>query len=243
MYGYGIHTGTSKDSDDNRIVKLQGRRLVDDGPLETLKEGFPLDETATPEDWTALANEMIDEIEGRSIYPLGVDAPLTLAESDNGRPFEALVRTPYRTPETFDPWPKKRSSMLLVTRLWTEMAYIMVKERDWTLWVGEGHTLGTKLLVEAYPRLSWATLAACRGAAVLKHYGRSVQVRDDTLAALRLKFVNRDRPTKELRDAAVCAVTIGKVATRTSGYLGKELEHAGGAPAFGGGGIAVPWLR
>ncbi len=35
VYGYGIHTGTSKDSDDNRIVKLQGRRLVDDGPLET----------------------------------------------------------------------------------------------------------------------------------------------------------------------------------------------------------------
>lgn len=243
MYGYGIHAGTSKDSDDNRIVKLQGRRLVDEGPLETLEDGFPLDENASPEEWTELAEAVIDEIENRSIYPLGVDAPLTLAESSGGRPFEALVRTPYRTPETFEPWPKKRSSMLLITRLWTEMAYIMVKQRDWTLWVGEGHTLGTKLLVEVYPRLSWGTLAACRGAAVLKHYGRSVQVRDDTLAALRLKFVNRDRPTKELRDAAVCAVTIGKVATRTSGYLGKELEHAGGAPAFGGGGIAVPWLR
>ena len=243
MYGYGIHTGTSKDSDDNRVVKLQGRRLVDEGPLETLKEGFPLDEDATPEDWTALANEMIDEIEERSIYPLGVDAPLTLAESGSGRPFEALVRTPYRTPETFDPWPKKRSSMLLITRLWTEMAYLMVKERDWTLWVGEGHTLGTKLLVEVYPRLSWATLAACRGASVHKHYGRSVQVRDDTLAALRLKFVNRDRPTKELRDAAICAVTIGKVATRTSGYLGKALERSVDDHAFGGGGVAVPWLR
>lgn len=246
MYGYGINAGTSSDGDYNRVVKLQGRRLLDDGALESLAGGLTLDGKSSASEWTDLAAAVADELESRSVYPLGVAAPLTLSEigTRSGRPFESLVRTPFRTPSTFEAWPGKvDDSQLHLTRLWTEVAWILTQERKWTLWVGEGHTLGTKVIVEVYPRQAWTSLMASRRAPVLKQYGRSVQVRDDALEALQLRFVDRDRPTKELRDAAVSAATVGKVITRTAGYLGKPVEQAEGERALRGGGIAVPWLR
>jgi len=48
---------------------------------------------------------------------------------------------------------------------------------------------------------------------------------------------------ESLREAAACAVTVGKVTTRTAGYLGTELDDHPKLPAFTGGGIAVPWMR
>lgn len=247
MFGYGIQAGSSGDGDANHVIKLQGKRLIDDGPLEALAGGISLGPKSSAAEWTKLAQAVADELDSRSVHPLGIDAPLTLSEEGtrSGRPFEGLVQAPFRTPSTFDPWPKKSSSgdWLLVARLWTEVAYVLVEQKDWTLWSGEGHTFGTKIMAEVYPRVAWTTLAACMGQQVLKHYGRSVQVRDDTLAAMSLFFANRDRPNNELRDAAVCAATVGKVTTRTSGFLGKPLEAAPKERAFRGGGIAVPWLR
>lgn len=246
MYGYGIDAALSSERDSNRIIKLQGKWLIDEGPIESLKDGVTLDESSPKKAWNELASEVATELDRRNAHPLGVNAPLSLAfpGSGRGRPFEQVVRATFNTPSGFEPWPKGPSGWACLSRLWSEVAYRLVEDHDWRLWAGGRDTLGSQLVVEVLPRASWMNLAAALGVPVTKGYSDSVQVRVDTLAALEMRFGDRPHVNDELRNAAVCAFTVGKVATRTSGYLGAPIEpHPDGQPAFVGGGIAVPWLR
>lgn len=243
MYGYGVHASVSASND---TVKVQGRRLLYEGPLTSLEGGVELDQGATAEQWTKLARAVAKELDGRGLHPLGVDTPLTLADpgsSGRGRPFESLIQVPFKTPESFDPWPSGASaSFLLLTRLWSEIAYLLVTEHDWTLWNGQARTLGTKVLVEVYPRISWATLAAATGQPIDEPFSR-VALRDAILEGLRISGPTKRQLTKDLRDAGICAITAGNAIARGAGYLGREIEPDRKLRALVGGGIALPWLR
>ena len=245
MYGYGISAGLSEDRDQNQIVKLQGRRIIVEGGLESLAGGVALDGSSPMKKWSALTKALADELDSRGIYPLAVDCALSLPvdSSTDGRPFENLVQTPFKTPAGFKPWPKGPEHWLVLARLWTEVAFRLVGEHGWTLWTGQRRISGSKILLEVYPRLSWATVSASLHVPVEKEYSRSVEVRDRTLEALDLTLSGRDRLNDDLRDAAICAVTASKVATRTAGFLGVPAEPNAMRRALVGGGIAVPWLR
>lgn len=244
MYGYGIDASLSDERDSNRVIKLQGRRLLDQGVVESLGGEIDLGPSSPPEAWRRRAAEVAAELDERGIYPLGVDCALTLAREGDGRPFENLVGSAFKTPSRFDPWPTGPSeSWIVLARLWTEITYLLIEERGWTLWTGQRRTTGSKLLVEVFPRICWTTLAASLQVPVHKEYSSSVQLRDDTLAQLELSVPGRPRLNDDLREAAVCAVTASKVATRTAGYLGTEAEASPDLPAYVGGGVAVPWLR
>ncbi len=244
MYGYGIDAGRSDERDSNRVIKLQGRRLLDEGVLGSLGGEIDLGPSSPAAAWHRKAAEVAAELDDRGIYPLGVDCALTLARDGEGRPFENLVGSPFKTPSRFDPWPTGASaSWILLARLWTEIAYLLIEERAWTLWTGQRRTTGSKLLVEVFPRICWTTLAASLQVPVTKEYGSSVQLRDDALGHLELSVSGRQRWNDHLREAAVCAVTASKVATRTAGFLGTEAEASPDLPAYVGGGVAVPWLR
>lgn len=246
MYGYGIDAGVADDGNSNRVVRLQGRRLLEDGALKPLTDGIPLDASATPREWTELARELAGELDERGIHPVGVNAPLTLATpgAGRGRPFENLVQAPTSTPADFDEWPSGTAApRALLARLWSETARLLVERHNWTLWAGEQRIVGSKLLVEVFTRTTWTALAAASRVPVVKEYSRSVQLRDDVLEVLGVAFPSDVRLNEELRDAAVCAITAGKVPTGTAGFLGTELEDHPSLPTFIGGGIAVPWLR
>ncbi|MGD2115771.1 MAG: hypothetical protein PVG07_11995 [Acidobacteriota bacterium] len=246
MYGYGIDAGVSDDGNCNRVIKLQGRRLLEGGGLQSLKGGVSLDGSSKNPAWSKLAREVAAELDDRGIHPVGVDCPLTLAVpgAGRGRPFENLVQAPIPTPADFESWPSGSSaSRAVLARLWSQVARILVDDHGWTLWAGEQRIVGSKLLVEVFTRTTWTALAAARRVPVLKEYSRSVQLRDDVLEALGVAFPGDVRLNESLRDGAACAITAGKVATRTAGFLGTELEEHPKLPAFTGGGIAVPWLR
>lgn len=246
MYGYGIHASTSTGNGGNEALKLQGRRLLYEGVLASLEGGLDLDPGAPPAEWRRLATAVARELDQRGLHPLGIDSPLTLADPGSGgrgRPFESLVQAPFKTPEGFDPWPSGASKTFLqLARLWTEVAYLLVTEHGWSLWTGQSRTLGTKVLVEVYPRISWATLAAAVGTPVDQPYSR-VALRDAILEGLRLSSPRKRQLTKELRDAAVCAVTAGNAIGRGGGFLGRGVERNKKLRALVGGGIALPWLR
>jgi hypothetical protein len=246
MYGYGIHASVSDGAGDNEAIKIQGRRLLYEGPLASLEGGVELEQGAPPAQWRRLATAVARELDERGLHPLGVDAPLTLADPGSGgrgRPFESLVQASFKTPEAFDPWPSGASQAFLqLARLWTETAYLLVTEHGWTLWTGQSRTLGTKVLVEVYPRASWATLAAATGTTVDEPYSR-VALRDAVLAGLRLSGPHQRQLTKNLRDAAVCAVTASNAVGRGGGFLGREAELDPKLRALVGGGVALPWLR
>lgn len=245
MYGFGIHTSQSSDGGGNQVIKIQGRRLLHSGPLRTVADGLELDGSSRAKEWSRAAAAVAEELEDRGLHPLGVDAPLSLAErgSDGGRPFESLVQTAFKTPASFDPWPEVGSKPFLVlARLWTEVAYTLVTKHGWTLWTGQTASTGSRLLVEVYPRAAWTALAAARGVPVEERYPR-VAVRDAVIEGIGLS-VQEDRPlTKDLRDAAVCAVTTSNVVARGAGFLGRSAEPDPKRRALVGGGIALPWLR
>lgn len=246
MYGYGIDAGVSRGGHSNRIIKLQGRRLLDGGHVHTLEGGVPLGQSSGAATWTKLAKQVATELEERGVHPLGVSAPLTLATpgTGRGRPFENLVQAPIPTPADFKAWPSGSSAArATLARLWSQVAHLLVSDHGWTLWSGEQRIVGSKLLVEVFPRMTWTTLAAARRVPVGKEYSRSVQLRDDVLQAVGVGFQAEVRLNESLREAAACAVTVGKVATRTAGYLGTELDDHPTLPAFTGGGVAVPWMR
>ena len=246
MYGYGIDAGVSDNGSYNRVIKLQGRRLLDSHGLETLKKGIPLDASSKDSEWKALARDLAAELDDRGVHPVGIDCPLTLAApgSGRGRPFENLVQSPLPTPADFESWPSGTSlSRAILARLWSQTARRLVEEHGWTLWAGEQRIVGSKLLVEVFIRTTGTALAAARRVPVLKEYNRSVQLRDDVLETLGVAFPKDVRLNESLRDGAACAITAGKVATRTAGFLGTELEEHPKLPAFTGGGVAVPWLR
>lgn len=246
MYGYGIHASVSDGGGDNEAIKIQGRRLLCERPLSSLEGGVKLDRGTPPGEWRRLATAVARELDERGLHPLGVDGPLTLADPGSGgrgRPFESLVQAPFKTPEAFDPWPGGASQPFLqLARLWSEVAYLLVTEHGWTLWTGQSRTLGTKVLVEVYPRASWATLAAATGTTVDEPYSR-VALRDAILAGLRLSGPPQRQLTKNLRDAAVCAVTASNAVGRGGGFLGREAEPDPKLRALVGGGVALPWLR
>ncbi len=244
MYGYGIDAGLSDERDSNRVIKLQGRRLLDEGGVAALAGEIDLGPSSPASAWRERAAAVAAELDERGIYPLGVDCALTLPRAGDGRPFENLVGSPFKTPGRFDPWPTGSSdTWIVLARLWTEIAYVLIEERGWTLWAGQRRTTGSKLLVEIFPRLCWTTLAACLQVPVAKEYSSSVQIRDDTLSQLELSVSGRQRLNDDLREAAVCAITASKVATRTAGFLGTGAEASPDQPAYVGGGVAVPWLR
>lgn len=246
MYGYGIDASTTDDGSSNRVIKLQGRRLLDSGPIEALAGGIELDSSSGDGEWSELATAVAAELDAKGIHPVGIDCPLTLATpgSGRGRPFENLVQSPIPTPAEFETWPKGSSeARAILARLWSEVARRLVDEHGWTLWAGEQRIVGSKLFVEVFPRSSWTVLAASRRVPVTKEYSRSVQLRDDVLEALQVAFPSGTRLNEALRDGAACAITAGKVTTRTAGYLGLPLEEHPTLPAFIGGGIAVPWFR
>lgn len=245
MYGYGIHTALSDDGGSNHVMKIQGKRLLYVGPLESLAGKLRLGKTSKPERWTEKAAAVAEELDDRGLHPLGVDSPLTVAlpAAEGGRAFESLVQTAFKTPDGFDPWPGGASkSFLVLARLWTEVAYLLVAKHDWTLWTGQQRTTGTKLLVEVYPRASWTSLAAAVMAPVEERYPR-VAVRDTVIEGVGLRPPD-DRPlTRDLRDAAICAVTTSNVVSRGAGFLGRDAERDTRRRVLVGGGIAVPWLR
>lgn len=246
MYGYGIHASISGGGGGNEAIKLQGRRLLYEGLLSSLEGGVELEKGSPPAEWRRLATAVARELDDRGLHPLGIDSPLTVADPGSGgrgRPFESLVQAPFKTPEGFDPWPSGASTTFFqLARLWTEVAYLLVTEHDWTLWTGQARTLGTKVLVEVYPRASWATLAAATGTAVDEPYSR-VALRDAILENLRLSGPHQRQLTKDLRDAAVCAVTASNAVARGGGFLGRGVERDPARRALVGGGIALPWLR
>lgn len=246
MYGYGIHASISAGGGGNEALKLQGRRLLYEGALASLEGGVELDQGSPPAQWRRLADAVARELDQRGLHPLGVDSPLTLADPGSGgrgRPFESLVQAAFKTPETFDPWPGGASkSFLQLARLWTEVAYVLVTEYGWSLWTGQTRTLGTKVLVEVYPRISWATLAAAVGTPVDQPYSR-VALRDAILEGLQLSAPRKRQLTRELRDAAVCAVTASNAVGRGGGFLGRDAEPDRKLGALVGGGVALPWLR
>lgn len=246
MYGYGIHTTVSGDGGGNEALKIQGRRLLYEGALESLAGGVELDKSSPPAAWSELATAVARELDDRGLHPLGVDSPLSLADPGSGgrgRPFESLVQAPFKTPEDFDEWPSGASKTFLkLARLWTEVAYLLVTEHEWTFWAGQARTLGTKILVEVQPRISWATMAAATGTPVDQPYSR-VALRDSILEGLRLSGPRKRQLTKDLRDAAVCAVTASNAVARGGGYLGRGVEADKAKRALVGGGIALPWLR
>jgi len=246
VYGYGIHASSSAGGGGNEALKLQGRRLLYEGPLASLQGGVDLDGSSPAADWRRLAKAVAEEIDRRGLHPLGVDSPLTLADPGSGgrgRPFESLVQAPFKTPEAFDPWPSGASKTFLqLARLWTEVAYLLVTEHEWTLWTGQSRTLGTKVLVEVYPRVSWATLAAAVGTPIDQPYSR-VALRDAILEDLRISGPRKRQLTKDLRDGAICAVTASNAVGRGGGFLGRGAEPNKKLRALVGGGIALPWLR
>lgn len=246
MYGYGIHTTVSSGGGGNEALKIQGRRLLYEGALESLAGGVELDAKSPTAEWSELATAVARELDGRGLHPLGIDSPLSLADPGSGgrgRPFESLVQAPFKTPESFDEWPSGASKTFLkLARLWTEVAYLLVTEHEWTVWVGQARTLGTKILVEVNPRTSWATLAAATGTVVDQPYSR-VALRDSILEGLQLSSPRKRQLTKDLRDAAICAVTASNVIARGGGYLGRGVEPDTKKRALVGGGIALPWLR
>jgi hypothetical protein len=247
MYGYGIHTTISGDGGGNEALKIQGRRLLYEGPLASLAGGVELDKGSAPAQWRELATAVARELDERGLHPLGLDSPLSLADPGSGgrgRPFESGVQAPFKTPESFDgDWPGGASKTFLkLARLWTEVAYLLVTEHGWTFWAGQARTLGTKILVEVYPRISWATLAAASGTPVDQPYSR-VALRDSILEGLQLSGPRKRQLTKDLRDAAVCAVTASNVVARGGGFLGRGVEADKKKRALVGGGIALPWMR
>jgi hypothetical protein len=247
MYGYGIHASASAGGGGNEAIKIQGKRALYAGPLASLEGGVDLGAATLPREWSRLAKAVAVELDERGLHPLGVDSPLTLADPGSGgrgRPFESLVQAPFKTPGSFDPWPSGASKTFLqLARLWTEVAYVLVTEHDWSLWTGQTRTLGTKVLIEVYPRLSWATLAAATGTPVDEPYSR-VALRDAILEGLELSGPSYKRQlTKDLRDAVVCAVTASNAVGRGGGFLGRDAEPAPKCRALVGGGIGVPWLR
>ncbi len=246
MYGYGIHTTVSSGGGGNEALKIQGRRLLYEGALESLAGGVELDAKSKAAEWSELATAVARELDERGLHPLGLDSPLSLADPGSGgrgRPFESLVQAPFKTPESFGEWPSGASKTFLkLARLWTEVAYRLVTEHDWTVWVGQARTLGTKILVEVNPRISWATLAAATGTAVDQPFSR-VALRDSILEGLDLSSPRKRQLTKDLRDAAICAVTASNVIASGGGYLGRGIEPDAKKRALVGGGIALPWLR
>lgn len=246
MYGYGIHASVSAGGGGNEALKLQGRRLLYEGPLASLEGGVDLDRSTPAADWRRLATAVAKEIDQRGLHPLGIDSPLSLADPGSGgrgRPFESVVQAPFKTPEAFEPWPGGASKTFLqLARLWTEVAYLLVTEHEWTLWTGQTRTLGTKVLVEVYPRVSWATLAAAVGTPIDQPYSR-VALRDAILNDLGVSAPQKRQLTKDLRDAAICAVTASNAVGRGGGFLGRAAEPDKKHRALVGGGIALPWLR
>lgn len=245
MYGYGISAGLSEDRDQNQILKLQGTRLIVEGGLETLAGGVDLDGSSPMKSWSALSKALAKELDKNGIYPLAVDTALTLPadSSTDGRPFENFVQSPFKTPASFDPWPSGAQHSLILTRLWTEVAFRLVGEHGWTLWTGQRLLGGSKILIEAYPRFSWAVMAASMHVPIEREFSRSVEVRDRTLEALGMGLSGRERINDDLREAAICAVTASKVATGTAGFLGVPAVPDAKRRALVGGGIAVPWSR
>ena len=93
------------------------------------------------------------------------------------------MQAPFKTPEDFDAWPSGASKTFLkLARLWTEVAYLLVTEHDWSRLGRPGPDPGLKILVEVYPRISWATLAAATGTPIDQPYSR-VALRDSILGA------------------------------------------------------------
>ena len=245
MYGYGIHTGLSDEGGTNHVMKIQGKRLLYVGPLESLAGKLRLGKSSPPKRWTELATAVAKELDDRGLHPLGVDSPLTLAQpsSDGGRAFESLVQTAFKTPDSFSPWPGGASrSFLVLARLWTEIAYLLVTEHRWTLWTGQQRTTGSKLLVEVYTRASWTSLAAAVGAPIEERYPR-VAVLDGVMEGIGLRPPDDRTLTRDLRDGAVCAITTSNVVDRGAGFLGRPAEPDEKHRALVGGGIALPWLR
>lgn len=232
----------SKNRASTQIVKLQARSLIEENPLETLEDSEPLAVDWDDDAWNKLATAVAKEIDDRGISPLGVDAPLSLARDDDGRPWEALAQSSMRTPQMFDPWPSGASkSQLMMARLWSEVAYLLTRDHGFTLWAG-GVARSGKLLVEVETRTSWATLAASQSIPLTASYTRSVQVRQDIIDGIGLTFGRDVRPTKDLRDAAVAAITASRVQAGTAGYLGSIIETDASRKKLIGGGVAVPWL-
>jgi hypothetical protein len=228
MRAYGIDAGTR----NNPIVVLEGDQLATLDPLAALVGG--------PAEcrWTDTADALVEEIEARSLFPLGVDAALSAARGGDARPWESIARG-FNTPALLDPLPsggsKQSKNWWQMARLWTRVACMLVRDHGWTLWEGRPAT-SSKLIVEVYPRMSCISLAAALKTPIESSWSR-VGLRDAVLGACGLRW-DRKPGDKHVRDAAICALTISKVLANHAGFLGEPLTSDG--DLLRGGGIALP---
>ena len=232
MVTYGIDAGTA----NNALVSLGGselRRLE----FETRLRPPPED------DWRSQARELAAELAAQRIYPLGVDAALSLARPpDLSRPWETWMngfKTPSSVPSRPDGGSEQQLHWWRLARWWTAVAHTLAKEHEYEIWTGGEVSAGARLLVEVYPRVSWVGLAAGTSHAIDSIYkSGTVAWRDEVIAALDLHWNTRKKGTHD-RDAAICAVTVRQVLRGKARFFGQKVSDAGSH--WIGGGIAIPW--
>jgi hypothetical protein len=236
---YGIDTGTA----NNALVRLAGTTLTSLLPIKALPGGGIPDEAEQwpTQRWCELARAVSAELDQRELFPLGVDAALTLACEPPCRTWEMWARA-FATPASLDPLPidqgsRQQRRWVRMARLWTEVTHLLTSQYQWKLWRGEKVSGAPRLLIEVYPRMSWLSLAAFRGVQVRESWKR-VGSRDSVLRHLNLTWAG-SRPNRHARDAAVCALTVQAVMNNAAGFLGEDVTVSQ-LSALRGGGIAIP---
>jgi hypothetical protein len=239
MATFGIDTGTK----NNILVRLEGNQWSIQPALQALPAGGIPDDSVrwNAPRWTALAEVVASELSERELFPLGVDAALTVARQSDSRWWEEWVGGIY-TPSTLeklslDVGQAQQRYWMIMARLWTEVTFILTTELGWTIWEGQSVQPEIKVIVEVYPRMSWIGLAAFRGVRVQDSWKR-VGSRDAVLGQLNLTC-QQDLFNLHARDAAVCAITAQAVLEGRAGFFGEPVEIGGGR-SLRGGGIALP---
>ena len=99
---YGLDAGYQAST--NALVSLEGNQLTILTVLDQALGALPAGRDAAmeaanwnPAQWSILARHVAQQLNDTGIYPLAVDAPLTLATSDGHRLWETYLRPPFFT--------------------------------------------------------------------------------------------------------------------------------------------------
>ena len=238
MKTYGLDVGTSH----NALVELDGNTLRAIPILASLPTGLANASSWASATWANHSKAIAAEIVNRSLFPIGIDAALSLAKAGDARPWETVARG-FHTPSSLSPLPQSGSAQQrgwwILARLWSGVLGDLARSYGARLW--DGWKLSSSqevpLIVEVYPRMSWIALSAAIPNAVTTSYG-AASTKQGILAGLGLAW-GSPKKNDHHRDAAVCAATVQSVLNGSAGFLGEPVVV--GTPCRGGG-IAIPWV-
>lgn len=245
MITYGIDVGMTKKT--CALVKFDSTLglLTRESPLK----GFAHDlrKYQTEKTAEAVVTELVDEISANNLYPLAVDAALSVGSSKKGRKWETFVGGAFRTPKFGLPAAQAKGR----TRNWRVLAYIWSRvaveldKKGVLLWDGAvaAPVPIVKLLVEVYPRACWTSWFAACNRPFPEPYNKKIGWRETVLmlgtpSCFGPIAWSPGKRNNHVRDAAIAALTAFEVVQGAARFIGERRIAPGTQPVFTGGGIA-----